>query len=134
MGRTERVEPAVLANVLLEGLLEHWPDAASQMAALRENLVLQVEETNMDIMTIGDDLPLFRLMHEQVWGQWGEDPLFGKGTVRQDGRKVHPAYLMEVKKPAESKAPWDYYKIRSTIPADEAFRPLGKGECPLVKT
>ena len=63
-----------------------------------------------------------------------DDPLFGKGTVRQDGRKVHPAYLMEVKKPAESKAPWDYYKIRATIPEQEAFRPLDKGGCPLVKT
>jgi branched-chain amino acid transport system substrate-binding protein len=62
-----------------------------------------------------------------------DDPLFGKGTIRVDGRKIHPAYLVEVKKPAESKAPWDYYKIRATIPADQAFRPLNAGECPLVK-
>ncbi|PYM47400.1 MAG: ABC transporter permease [Candidatus Rokuibacteriota bacterium] len=62
-----------------------------------------------------------------------DDPLFGKGTIRIDGRKIHPAYLVEVKKPAESKAPWDYYKIRATIPADQAFRPLDQGECPLVK-
>jgi branched-chain amino acid transport system substrate-binding protein len=62
-----------------------------------------------------------------------DDPLFGKGTIRVDGRKIHPAYLVEVKKPAESKAPWDYYKIRATIPADQAFRPLDQGECPLVK-
>ena len=62
-----------------------------------------------------------------------EDPLFGKGTIRADGRKIHPAYLVEVKKPAESKGPWDYYKIRSTIPADQAFRPLADGGCPLVK-
>jgi branched-chain amino acid transport system substrate-binding protein len=62
-----------------------------------------------------------------------DDPLFGKGTVRADGRKIHPAYLFEVKKPAESKGPWDYYKTRATIPADQAFRPLKDGECPLVK-
>src|SRR5215468_11276322 len=62
-----------------------------------------------------------------------DDPLFGKGSVRADGRKIHPAYLVEVKKPSESKAPWDYYKIRATIPADQAFRPLDQGECPLVK-
>jgi branched-chain amino acid transport system substrate-binding protein len=62
-----------------------------------------------------------------------DDPLFGKGMVRVDGRKIHPAYLFEVKKPAESKGPWDYYKIRATIPADQAFRPLKDGECPLVK-
>jgi branched-chain amino acid transport system substrate-binding protein len=62
-----------------------------------------------------------------------DDPLFGKGTIRADGRKVHPAYLFEVKKPSESKAPYDYYKIRATIPADQAFRPLADGGCPLVK-
>jgi branched-chain amino acid transport system substrate-binding protein len=61
-----------------------------------------------------------------------DDKLFGKGTVRADGRKVHPMYLFEVKKPAESKAPWDYYKLRATIPAEEAFRPLKDGGCPLV--
>ena len=62
-----------------------------------------------------------------------DDPLFGKGTIRQDGRKIHPAYLFEVKKPSESKGPYDYYKLRATIPADQAFRPLAEGGCPLVK-
>jgi branched-chain amino acid transport system substrate-binding protein len=61
-----------------------------------------------------------------------DDKLFGKGTVRADGRKIHPMYLFEVKKPAESKAPWDYYKVRATIPAEEAFRPVKEGGCPLV--
>jgi branched-chain amino acid transport system substrate-binding protein len=62
-----------------------------------------------------------------------DDPLFGKGTIRADGRKIHQAYLMEVKKPSESKYPWDYYKVRATIPADQAFRPLADGGCSLVK-
>ena len=62
-----------------------------------------------------------------------DDPLFGKGTIRVDGRKIHPAYLVQVKTPAESKAPWDYYKIVATIPADQAFRPLADGGCSLVK-
>jgi branched-chain amino acid transport system substrate-binding protein len=62
-----------------------------------------------------------------------DDPLFGKGSIRADGRKIHPAYLMEVKKPSESKGPWDYYKVRATIPADQAFRPMADGGCPLVK-
>ena len=61
-----------------------------------------------------------------------EDKLFGKGSVRADGRHVHPMYLFEVKKPSESKGPWDYYKVRATIPAEEAFRPLKDGGCPLV--
>jgi branched-chain amino acid transport system substrate-binding protein len=62
-----------------------------------------------------------------------DDPLFGKGTIRQDGRKVHDMYLFEVKKPSESKAPWDYYKQRAVIPAAQAFRPMAEGNCPLVK-
>src|SRR6186997_2604548 len=62
-----------------------------------------------------------------------DDKLFGKGSIRVDGRKIHPMYLFEVKSPAESKGPWDYYKVRATIPADEAFRPLAEGGCPLVK-
>src|SRR3989441_5695422 len=62
-----------------------------------------------------------------------DDPLFGKGVVRADGRKIHPMYLFKVKKPAEAKGPWDYYRVRATIPAEQAFRPLDQGECPLVK-
>ena len=62
-----------------------------------------------------------------------DDKLFGKGSIREDGRKIHDMYLFEVKKPEESKGAWDYYKIRATIPAAEAFRPIDQGECPLVK-
>jgi branched-chain amino acid transport system substrate-binding protein len=61
-----------------------------------------------------------------------DDPLFGKGTVRADGRKLHPAYLFEVKAPGDSKYPGDFYKLLATIPADEAFRPLKEGNCPLA--
>jgi branched-chain amino acid transport system substrate-binding protein len=62
-----------------------------------------------------------------------DDTLFGKGTLRPDGRKLHDAYLFEVKKPAESKYPGDFYRTRATIPAAEAFRPLKEGGCPLVQ-
>jgi branched-chain amino acid transport system substrate-binding protein len=61
-----------------------------------------------------------------------DDVLFGKGTIRADGRKIHDAYLLEVKSPAESKYPGDFYKVKATIPAAEAFRPLKDGGCPLV--
>jgi branched-chain amino acid transport system substrate-binding protein len=61
-----------------------------------------------------------------------DDPLFGKGSIRADGRKLHDMYLFEVKKPEESKYAWDYYKVRATIPAAEAFRPMEEGGCPLV--
>ena len=61
-----------------------------------------------------------------------DDPLFGKGSIRADGRKIHPAYLFEVKKPEESKYPGDYYTLRATIPADEAFRPIKDDNCPMI--
>jgi branched-chain amino acid transport system substrate-binding protein len=61
-----------------------------------------------------------------------DDPLFGKGSIRADGRKIHPAYLFEVKKPEESKYPGDVYKVRATIPAEEAFRPMKDDNCPMV--
>ena len=61
-----------------------------------------------------------------------DDPLFGKGEVRADGRKIHDAYLVEVKKPSDSKHPGDFYNVKATIPAAEAFRPLKEGNCPLV--
>ncbi len=63
-----------------------------------------------------------------------DDDCFGPGSIRVDGRKLHPAYLWEVKKPSESKGPWDYYKPLATTPADQAFRPLDKGACPLVRS
>ena len=61
-----------------------------------------------------------------------DDPLFGKGSIRPDGRKIHPAYLFEVKKPEDSKYPGDVYKLRATIPAEEAFRPMKDDNCPMV--
>ena len=62
-----------------------------------------------------------------------DDPLFGKGPLRIDGRRVIPAYLFEVKKPEESKYPWDYYKLIATISPEDAAKPLEASECPLVK-
>jgi branched-chain amino acid transport system substrate-binding protein len=63
-----------------------------------------------------------------------DDDCFGPSRIREDGRKLHPAYLFEVKKPEESKGPWDYYKLLQTTPADEAFRPVSEGGCSLVRS
>ena len=63
-----------------------------------------------------------------------DDPLFGRGSVRKDGRVIHDTYVMRVKSPTESKGPWDYFNLVSTIPGAEAFRPEGQGGCPLVKS
>ncbi|MCO6415732.1 ABC transporter substrate-binding protein [Siccirubricoccus sp. KC 17139] len=63
-----------------------------------------------------------------------DDDAFGAGTIRADGRKIHPSYLFEVKAPGESRNPWDLYKLAATTPAEEAFRPLAEGNCPLVRS
>ena len=63
-----------------------------------------------------------------------DDDAFGPGKIRIDGRKIHPSYLWEVKTPAESRGPWDYYKLLGSTPADQAFRPLDKGGCALAGT
>lgn len=62
-----------------------------------------------------------------------DDDAFGRGRIREDGRKVHPAYLMEAKSPSESTGPYDVFKLIATVPEDQAFRPLGEGGCPFVK-
>jgi branched-chain amino acid transport system substrate-binding protein len=62
-----------------------------------------------------------------------DDDCFGPGKIREDGRKIHPAYLFEVKKPSESKHDWDLYKLIGTTPAEEAFRPLSDNACPMLK-
>ena len=61
------------------------------------------------------------------------DGLFGDLSIREDGRAIHPIYLFEVKKPEESKGPYDYYKLVGTVPADQAFRPIVEGGCPMIK-
>ena len=62
-----------------------------------------------------------------------EDPLFGKGEIQANGRTIHSAYLFEVKKPSESKAPWDFYKLIGTVPGDQAFTPLSESKCAMLK-
>jgi branched-chain amino acid transport system substrate-binding protein len=71
---------------------------------------------------------------EQMKAMPTDDVIFGKGKVRVDGRVIHDMYLFEVKSPAQSKEPWDYYTLRRTIPADQAFRPLDQGGCALART
>jgi branched-chain amino acid transport system substrate-binding protein len=70
---------------------------------------------------------------EKMRGTPVNDVFVKNGTIRPDGRMVHDVYLFEVKKPSESKGPWDYYKLVATIPADQAFLPLAQSKCPLVK-
>jgi branched-chain amino acid transport system substrate-binding protein len=62
-----------------------------------------------------------------------EDPLFGKGYIREDGRKIHQNYILKIKTPEMSKGRWDYFDVIATVPASESFRPLSEGHCPLIK-
>ncbi|EJN07774.1 ABC-type branched-chain amino acid transport system, periplasmic component [Bradyrhizobium sp. YR681] len=62
-----------------------------------------------------------------------EDDLFGKGEIQPNGRTIHSAYLFEVKKPSESKGPWDFYKLVGTVPGDQAFTPLSESKCALLR-
>jgi branched-chain amino acid transport system substrate-binding protein len=62
-----------------------------------------------------------------------DDPIFGRGSIRPDGRKLHPMYLLTAKAPAESTGKWDYFKLVATVPPEKAFRPMSEGNCPLVK-
>jgi branched-chain amino acid transport system substrate-binding protein len=62
-----------------------------------------------------------------------DDVFARKGRIREDGRMVHDMFLVQVKKPAESKYPWDYFHVKAVIPGEEAFQPLAQGRCPLVK-
>ena len=61
-----------------------------------------------------------------------DDDAYGRGSIREDGRKIHPAHLFEVKRPEESRYPGDVYRLAGTLPAEQAFRPLAEGGCPLV--
>jgi len=82
------------------------------------------------VKAAGTDNPdkVMATLKETKW----DDPVFGKSYIRPDGRNVHDMYLFEVKKPSESKGPWDYYKFIATIPGDQAFRPMDQGNCPMV--
>ncbi|MCQ4160184.1 ABC transporter substrate-binding protein [Roseomonas sp. GC11] len=74
-----------------------------------------------------------RAVVERMKAMPTDDDAFGAGRIRPDGRKLHPAYLFEVKSPQESKAPFDYYKLVQTVAADEVFRPMSEGGCPLIR-
>ena len=75
-----------------------------------------------------------RPMVERMKAMPTDDDAFGPGRIREDGRKLHPAHLLQVKAPEESSGAWDYCRLAATTPATEAFRPLGEGGCPLVRT
>ncbi len=75
-----------------------------------------------------------RAVVERMKAMPTDDDAFGPGRIREDGRKLHPAHLLQVKAPNESRGSWDYCRLVATTPAAEAFRPLAEGGCPLVRS
>jgi branched-chain amino acid transport system substrate-binding protein len=75
-----------------------------------------------------------RAVVERMKAMPTDDDCFGPGTIRADGRALHPVYLLEAKKPSESKQSWDVAKVAAVTPANEAWRPLNEGGCPLIKS
>ena len=74
-----------------------------------------------------------RAVVERMKAMPTDDPLFGRGEIRADGRKLHDMYLFQVKTPMEARSEWDVYTLRATIPAAQAFRPMSQGSCPLIR-
>ena len=117
-----RVRPRLAANVYPN--MSQAGDYASvlhYLKAVKELGVERAKSSGREVVELMKKMPT-------------DDDCFGQGSIRADGRKIHPAYLFEVKRPAESKSTGDVYKLVSTLPAAEAFRPIGEGNCPLVHT
>jgi len=100
-------------------------DMQAGMYAATEHLIKAMAETK----SAADGVKLIDAMKAIPT----DDPLFGKGSIRADGRALHPIYLYRAKTPAESKSEWDVFTLISTIKPEDAFRPLDKGGCPFVK-
>ncbi|RXG99366.1 ABC transporter substrate-binding protein [Bradyrhizobium zhanjiangense] len=118
----DRVKPRLAANVYPN--MSQGGDYACvlhYLKAVKEMGVAQAKRNGREVVELMKKMPT-------------DDDCFGQGMIRADGRKIHPAYLFEVKKPAESKATGDVYKLVSTLSAEEAFRPLGEGSCALVRS
>lgn len=117
----ERVKPRLAKNAIPN--MSQAGDYACVTHYLKAVKELGVERarTGRDVVDLMKKMPT-------------DDDCFGQGKIREDGRKIHPAYLFQVKRPEESKGPGDVFKLVSTLSAEEAFRPIDQGECPYLKT
>ena len=116
-----RIKPKLPANIFPNmSQAGDYSVVTHYLKALKELGVARAKASGCDVIDMMKRMPT-------------DDDCFGRGSVRADGRKIHPAYLFEVKKPQESKQVGDIYKLVSTLPAEEAFRPLAEGGCPLIR-
>ena len=113
-----RLEAGVFPNMSQAG---DYSSTLHYLKAVKELGVARAKASGREVVEMMKKLPT-------------DDDCFGRGSIRVDGRKIHPAYLFEVKKPEESRSRGDIYKLMATLPADQAFRPLADGNCPLIRT
>jgi branched-chain amino acid transport system substrate-binding protein len=121
---------AVTRRITANGAQANWP-AMSHAGCYSATLHYLKTVADMGVAAAKAD---GRATIERMKAMPTDDDAFGQGTIRSDGRKLHPAYLFEVKTPGESRGPWDYYKLLQTTPAEEAFRPLAEGNCTLQRS
>jgi branched-chain amino acid transport system substrate-binding protein len=112
-----KLEAGVFPNMSQAG---DYSSVVHYLKAVKELGVARAKASGRDVVEMMKKMPT-------------DDDCFGKGSIRADGRKIHPAYLFEVKKPEESASRGDIYKLKATLAAEEAFRPIAEGGCPLIK-
>lgn len=117
---TERVRPKTPSNLPNMDHAGCYAGALHYLKTVADMGVAEAKKSGMAVV-------------ERMKAMPTDDDCFGAGSIRADGRKLHPAYLFEAKKPGESKGPWDLMRLVATTPADEAFRPLAEGKCSLVR-
>jgi len=115
-----RVRPAIGNNALCMNHAGGYASVVHYLKAVADMGVPAAKASGTDVVARMKAMPC-------------DDDCFGPGSIRADGRKLHPAYLFEVKKPEESRGPFDYYKLLQTTPGEQAFRPIGEGGCPMVR-
>ncbi len=120
---------AVTRRIVANGAQANWP-AMSHAGCYSATLHYLKAVADMGVAAAKAD---GKAVIDRMKAMPTEDDAFGRGSIRADGRKLHPAYLFEVKAPGESRGPWDYYKLLQTTPAEEAFRPLAEGNCALTR-
>jgi branched-chain amino acid transport system substrate-binding protein len=111
----------------MERYARHWPPNDMQAG------VYSAVKHYLEAVAAGADPDDGRATMAEMKKLPVDDVIFGKGSLRADGREIHPVYLFQVKSPAESKSEWDVFKVVSSVPADRAYRPMDQGGCKMVE-
>jgi branched-chain amino acid transport system substrate-binding protein len=119
---TQRVQQKLPAGVFPNNVhAGNYSAVTHYLKAVKEMGVARAKASGREVVALMKRMPT-------------DDDAYGRGTIREDGRKIHPSYLFQVKRPGESRYPGDVYTLVDTVPAEQAFRPLAEGGCPLVRS